>query len=127
MNTVTASIPAEDESHKTFLVVEDEQPIGNLIRQFLTSNGYNIHVTSTGKESVTDFNSERPDGIILDVALPDVFGNELFEYFQRMNIPVLVTSTMPREEVADIMGTKKFHFLPKPFDLESLLSELKSI
>lgn len=121
------SVPESADRNKTFLIVEDERAVSDLLRQILTCNGYNVMVSSTGKESLLECDETKPDAIILDVLLPDVKGNELFDHFIHMNIPIILISVLPRGDVADIMGTRKFHFIPKPFDLKSLLGEIQSI
>lgn len=111
---------------KTLLVIEDELSISHLLRDYLSSFGYRVLTMSTARETIRQCEKGKPDMVILDVLLPDVVDKELFEDLRRRGIMTVVMSVLPKEMVANIMGTSNFLFVSKPFDLKSLLNVLQS-
>ena len=71
------------------LVVEDEQPISNLIRMSLTKEGYHCACAFDGAEAADFLEKNRYDLILLDVMLPDIDGFELMDYIRPLEIPVI--------------------------------------
>ena len=62
------------------LIVEDEEPIANLIRMNLVKAGYQCETAFDG-EAAADAISERTfDLILLDIMLPKLNGYEVLEY-----------------------------------------------
>ncbi|MCD6171034.1 MAG: response regulator [Thermoplasmata archaeon] len=66
---------------KTMLVVEDEEPIQDLIREYLNPLNMEIYFASTGEAGVELYkkllkNGKRPDIVIMDLRLPGIDGAE---------------------------------------------------
>ena len=59
------------------LVVEDEIPTQQLVREVLEREGYEVVAVSTGGEAIAALKAEKPDLLILDVMLPGVDGYSL--------------------------------------------------
>ncbi len=59
------------------LVVEDDQEIQELIKQFLMTQHYTVVVASDGLEGMTQFNKQSFDLILLDVMMPNLNGFEV--------------------------------------------------
>lgn len=71
------------------LVVEDEEPILNLVRISLKEAGYDCIGTTTGKEAIDLVISDHFDLAILDIMLPEMNGYEILEYLKPLGIPVI--------------------------------------
>lgn len=113
--------------NKTLLVVEDDYYIGDLIKQFLIAYGYNVILATAVKDALSQCKRKKIDAVILDYVLPDAAGEEIFNYFQKLNIPIIVTSIRSRETVARSLKTEKFYFIQKPFDLQTLANLIQPL
>jgi DNA-binding response OmpR family regulator len=59
---------------KKILLVEDEVPLLRVLRDKLTSEGFNVLVAENGKDGLKIALAEHPDLILLDILLPDMNG-----------------------------------------------------
>ena len=76
------------------LIVEDEEPIANLIRMNLVKAGYQCEIAADG-EAAADAIAERPfDLILLDIMLPKLNGYEVLEYAKTVDVPVIFLTAM---------------------------------
>ena len=62
------------------LIVEDEEPIANLIKMSLKSAGYLCQVCYDGQDAADQMLAENYDLCLLDIMLPEIDGYELLEY-----------------------------------------------
>ena len=56
------------------LVVEDERPIADLVRMYLSRDGFGVHVEHDGPAGLAAARRVRPVACILDIALPGLEG-----------------------------------------------------
>ncbi len=110
------------------LIVEDEKGISNFISTVLTSNGYDIIQTPSGKEALSMVGSYVPDLIILDLGLPDMDGLEVLKSIRKWsNVPVIVVSarSFEREKVYALdFGADDY--VTKPFGTSELLARIRT-
>ncbi len=114
-------------SKMLLLVVEDEESISQLMTDFLQAKGYKVVVAKNIEEARGKCKESKPDAVILDMLLPDGFGGELLGHFEKMEIPTVITSILSREKLNDLLHTKEYQFLQKPFDLSSLLDSVHAL
>src|SRR5439155_18833119 len=62
---------------QTILVVDDKLDTLLLVRELLTSRGYNVTTASDADEAIQAIQAERPDLILLDVIMPGRSGYDL--------------------------------------------------
>ena len=65
------------DSRGVVLVVEDEPAIADLLRMYLSREGFQVLVEAEGQEALTAVADHRPSCILLDVGLPGMDGNEV--------------------------------------------------
>src|SRR5678816_2005451 len=58
------------------LVVDDELEVRQVLREFLSSRGYDVSTASGGAEAVAIVGTIKPDLVLLDVAMPEMDGVE---------------------------------------------------
>lgn len=110
------------------LVVEDEEPIANLIRMNLVKNGYQCDCAYDGLEGANRLEKGHYDLCLLDVMLPKVNGYELLEYAKQFDIPVIFLTAMGT--TADkVKGLKAGadDYIAKPFEVVELLARIESV
>ena len=76
------------------LIVEDEEPIANLIRMNLTRAGYQCEIAPDGELAADRIENQSYDLILLDIMLPKLDGYEVLEYAMAVDIPVIFLTAM---------------------------------
>lgn len=110
------------------LIVEDEEPISNLIRMNLTKAGYQCKCAFDGKEAADNMAEGNFDLVLLDIMLPYIDGYELMEYAKSMDIPVIFITAMGTVENR-VKGLKKGadDYITKPFEIVELLARVEAV
>lgn len=110
------------------LIVEDEEPINNLIRMNLTKAGYQCKCAFDGQEAADMMTAEKFDLFLLDIMLPKINGYELLEYAQTLNTPVIFITAMGTVE-NKVKGLKKGadDYISKPFEIVELLARVETV
>ena len=67
---------------KTILIVEDEARIGRAYKMLLTADGYNVIGVSSAEEANEILKRQAVDLVLLDLRMPDVSGDILYEVMQ---------------------------------------------
>lgn len=65
------------------LIVEDNDDINNLIKNYITKAGYNCHQAYSGTEALIYFQTNTYDLIILDLMLPGMNGRISFKQHKK--------------------------------------------
>lgn len=112
------------------LVADDERPIRDLLKEFLTNEAYEVILASNGEEAIELAEREHPDVVLLDVKMPEIDGIEvckrLKEEPKTQFIPVIViTGYVDNKIVAIEVGADDF--VHKPINLTELAFRVKSI
>lgn len=110
------------------LVVEDEQPISDLITMNLKLVGHTYSKAYTGPEAIETLKQERTDLILLDVMLPGLDGFAVMEQIAPLHIPVILITA--RNALADrIKGFElgADDYIIKPFEILELLARINVV
>ena len=113
---------------KRILVVDDEKQITRMLRASLQSSGYQVSVAGDGLEAYKLFETERPDLIITDLAMPEMTGLELTRAVRQVALtPIIVLSVRD----TDAMKVKALDegaddYLTKPFSMPELLARVRA-
>ncbi len=107
----------------TLLVVDDEEPIRNALRKFLTQQGYEVTTAASGDEALEILRRQRITGMLLDVNMPGIKGVDLVPMVMELdpNIAVIMlTAVNDATSAALCMQRGAFDYLLKPIDLPHL-------
>lgn len=111
------------------LVVDDEVQIRRFLRLALETAGYQVSEADTGQLGLTASAAARPDGIVLDLGLPDMDGTAVLRRLREWSqTPVLVLSVRDGEE--DKIGALEAgadDYLTKPFSSRELIARLRAV
>lgn len=105
------------------LIVDDEPAVAAMLRDHLLEQGYKVDVALHAGDAVMLASLERPDAVILDLMLPEIGGEQIFEQLCRLDatIAIVLLTGMADETVARaLLRAGAFDYLRKPPDLERL-------
>ena len=116
--------------HK-ILVIDDDFPVGYLIKISLEAEGYEAVLALSGEEGLEKARASPPDLITLDVLMPEMDGFEVMEALKRdevlNSIPVMMISVVNeiRKKRGIEMGAADY--LLKPIDFDNLLDRMRCL
>ena len=111
------------------LVVEDNEELGALIRDFLIRDGYSVEWKTSGEQAILRLKEESFKLMLLDVMLPGFDGYETLRLIRKeQGMPVLMMSANDDED-SKILGLDigADDYIGKPFSVPFLSSKVKSI
>jgi CheY-like chemotaxis protein len=106
------------------LIVDDEPGLCESLRDFLEDEGYRVSTAANGAEALHLLEGdELPCVMILDLIMPLVTGNQVYETMQRdprlAKVPIVVSTSDPARAPAGALIMKK------PINLDRLLGAVK--
>ena len=116
----------------TILIVDDERDILETGAEILESMGYKVLSARGGKDAVRLFQANHSgiDMVILDIVMPDMNGNVVFEKIREKNphVKILISSGYTSDSKAsEIMKKGANGFIQKPFTAEDLSQKIAQI
>jgi two-component system KDP operon response regulator KdpE len=110
------------------LVIDDESQILRALQTSLQGAGYEVEVAATAEEALTSAAAHPPDGVILDLMLPDGSGTDVCRDLRRWtNVPILVLSAVGDEhEKVAALDAGADDYITKPFGIDELLARLRA-
>ena len=117
-----------ERDQKTILVVDDEQPIIDILVYNLEKEGYNVIEANDGITAVDVALEKRPDLILLDIMLPKLDGLSVCKRITNsLNVPILML-TAKDGEIDKILGLElgADDYITKPFSVRELVARVKA-
>lgn len=110
------------------LIVEDEYPIANLIKETLGRVGYQCKCVFDGESAATEIEQSPYDLVLLDVMLPKIDGFELISYINQYEIPVIfITAKSDVKERVKGLKLGAEDYIVKPFDVSELAARVEVV
>jgi two-component system response regulator PilR (NtrC family) len=109
----------------TVLVIDDEPVLQDVLGALLKGDGYDCHQAMTAADGLRLLQEEEVDVVLLDLMLPDRPGLEILPEIKNFDpqLPVVViTAYSSVESAIEAMRGGAFHYVPKPFKNEEVLS-----
>ena len=113
---------------KTILIVDDEQPIRDILVYNLKKEGYNTIEASDGITAVDIAQQKRPDLILLDIMLPKLDGLSVCKRVKNsLSVPIIML-TAKDSEIDKILGLElgADDYITKPFSVRELVARVKA-
>lgn len=110
------------------LIIEDDQAIAELERDYLEVHGYEVTLRADGKEALEEALEQAYDLIILDVMLPGMDGFDILRRIRETKfIPVLMVSAR-KEDIDKIrgLGLGADDYVTKPFSPSELVARVRA-
>jgi DNA-binding response OmpR family regulator len=107
----------------TVLIVDDEEEIRESLREVLEDEGYRVATAADGADALRCLEDQLPCVVILDLMLPVLDGNAVYERMQRhealSRVPVIVSTSDPSRAPSGVLIMKK------PINLDRLLGAVR--
>ena len=108
---------------KKILIIDDDIPIGNMLEETLSKEGYKIFRAYSGTEALFVFSKSKPDLVLLDLMLPGLHGEDVLP--QIKGIPVIVVSAkVDIDNKVDVLLGGAVDYVTKPFHMKELLARI---
>ncbi len=106
------------------LVVDDDEGMVATLRDILGASGYGVDVAFSGREAVEQVKTRRPDGILMDIRMPEMNGVEAFRKTKKLapkSFVIFMTAFSESALVEDARREGALNVVPKPLDVPNLL------
>ena len=122
-------LPGRGAGSVRVLVVDDEQPILDLVRGYLEREGWLVSSATDGDAALEPAARERPDVVVLDLMLPGTDGIEVCRRLRTFSDAYVVMLTAKSEEVDKLVGLAigADDYVTKPFSPRELVARIKAI
>lgn len=112
------------------LVVDDEERVRKLVRDFLSMKGYTVIEAENGEKAVEVFLEDKSiDLIILDVMMPVMDGYEALKtirHYSRVPVIMLTARTDEEDELKGF-GLEADEYIAKPFSPKILVARVEAV
>ena len=110
------------------LIIEDEEVIADLEKDYLELSGFEVEITNNGKDGLDKAMSGDFSLVILDVMLPEMDGFEVCKKIrEEKNIPIIMVSAK-KDDIDKIrgLGLGADDYMTKPFSPSELVARVKA-
>lgn len=117
---------------ETILLVEDEQPIRQMLGFALTRAGYQTIEAGDARQAQCQLNETHPDLILMDWMLPDATGIELIRNLKKdeftSDIPVIMlTAKTTEDDKITGLNSGADDYVSKPFSPKELIARIQAV
>ncbi|MEE1321575.1 MAG: response regulator transcription factor [Acutalibacteraceae bacterium] len=111
------------------LVVDDDLNICELLRLYLTKEGYNVVIANDGAAAVTTFQEESPSLVLLDIMLPKLDGWQVCREIRKFSETPIIMLTAKGEVFDRVLGLElgADDYVVKPFDTKEIVARIKAV
>src|SRR6478609_6069250 len=113
----------------TVLLVEDEPSVGELVRSYLTRDGYRVIWVRSGEDALVELGRHPIRMMVLDIGLPGMDGFDVCRAVRSRSQVPIVMLTARDEEPDRIVGLEvgADDYLTKPFSPRELVARMKAV
>ena len=105
------------------LVVDDEIVICDVLKEFLTLKGHEVHTALHGKAAIAKVKMERPHIVLLDILMPGMRGLKVLQDIKRLDpriAVIMITGVMNKDVAKTAIALGAYDYISKPVDFEYL-------
>ncbi|WP_238883722.1 response regulator transcription factor [Clostridium sp. YIM B02551] len=110
------------------LMIEDDRSISDMVKNYLTKEGFNIDTAYDGEDGITKFLKGNYDLVILDLMMPKLDGMETMKIIrERSSVPILIMSAKDTDvDKAIGLGLGADDYIAKPFSMIEISARIKA-
>lgn len=115
---------------QTILIVDDEQAIRELLRDFLVNEGFFVLTAENGKVAIETIKSQKVALVVSDIRMPEMGGFELVKLVKKMDPRIgfiLMTGYSSIYSEGDVRKIGADDYLSKPLKLSNLLLKIERV
>ena len=111
------------------LVVDDDLNICELLRLYLTKEGYEVVIANDGACAVSTFREESPSLVLLDIMLPKLDGWQVCREIRKFSETPIIMLTAKGEVFDRVLGLElgADDYVVKPFDTKEIVARIKAV
>lgn len=111
------------------LVVDDERPIRNSLKEILGDEGYDVDVAEDGATAIDMAEKEKYDVIFCDIKMPNMEGTEVLDKLRNDGVDaaiIMISGHGDIDTAVECIKKGAFDFIQKPLDLNRILITIKN-
>ena len=114
---------------KTILIVEDDGNIRELLRLYLTQEGYTVETAQDGAEGLRCFKQLHPDLVLLDLMMPVMDGTQVIREIRAVSKTPVIMLTAKAETFDKVTGLElgADDYVTKPFEMRELIARVRAV
>lgn len=115
--------------NNTVVIVDDDKNICELVRLYLTKEGYEVKCAFDGKTALKLIEDIKPSAAILDIMLPGIDGIEVLKEIRRTSRMPVIMLTAKGETIDKVLGLElgADDYVVKPFEPKELVARLRAV
>ena len=111
------------------LIIEDEFPISEVLKAYFRKENYEVVQCFHGDQAIQQFQSSKPDVVLLDVMLPGREGWSILQELRSLSdCPVLMLTALEDVQFRlNAFGEGADDYIPKPFHADEVVARVKAV
>lgn len=127
-----AFVETESPARSAVLIVDDTKYLRNLLKMYLSAQGFDAYVAANGKEALQVYrkHANRIGAVLMDVQMPHMSGPSALSALQKINPDVhccFMSGDPGRFTETDLLEMGARHFFPKPLPLGEVVDALREL
>ncbi len=112
--------------NQTILIIDDDVNIGNMLKEALEGENYNVLRAYSGTEALMVLEKSRPDLVLLDLMLPGLSGEEVLPKLK--GIPTIIVSAKTDiDHKVKMLYEGASDYITKPFVISELMARIAAL
>ena len=111
------------------LICDDQHIIHETLGAYLKNDGFDYISAYDGEQAIAEFNSKKPDIVILDIMMPKKNGMDVCKEIRQIsNVPIIML-TARAEEIDRVLGLElgADDYIVKPFSTREVVARVKAV
>ena len=115
-------------SNYKILLVEDDTEISEMLRNYLTTENYDVICAYDGQEACNKFDDIPVHLVLLDLMIPKISGMDVMQYIRKNSVvPIIIISAKDTESDKTLgLGLGADDYITKPFSVVEVLARIKA-
>lgn len=111
------------------MVADDDSNICELLRLYLSKEGFETIIVGNGEEAVARFETDKPDLILLDVMMPQLDGWQVCRKIRKKSDCPIIMLTAKGELFDKVLGLElgADDYIVKPFEAKEVIARIKAV
>ena len=113
----------------TILVVDDQSSVRQLLREYLTEQGFRVITATDGQNAIYTARHDPPDLILLDIMMPNMDGYQFLRHYRQERQTPVIVLTARDEETDAVLGLDlgADDYVIKPFRMRELMARIRAV